>query len=82
MGIISWVVMGLIAGALAKFLLPGKDPGGLGTTILIGIAGGFVGGYLGSFLGVGTVTGFNITSLLLAVGGAVILLVIYRAVKK
>ena len=67
MGIISWLIMGLIAGALAKFILPGKDPGGLGVTILIGIAGGFVGGYLGSFLGVGTVSGFNLMSLLLAV---------------
>jgi uncharacterized membrane protein YeaQ/YmgE (transglycosylase-associated protein family) len=82
MGIISWVVMGLIAGVLAKFLLPGKDPGGLVVTILIGIGGGIVGGYLGSFFGIGTVTGFDVMSLLLAVGGAVVLLVLYRAVRK
>lgn len=82
MGILSWIVMGLIAGALAKFIMPGKDPGGLFVTILIGIAGGFLGGYIGSHLGLGTVTGINLASLLLAVGGAVVLLIIYRIVKR
>jgi uncharacterized membrane protein YeaQ/YmgE (transglycosylase-associated protein family) len=74
--------MGLIVGLLAKFIMPGKDPGGIIITILIGIAGAFVGGFIGSYLGFGTVTGFNIVSLLLALGGAVLLLIIYRAVKK
>ena len=71
MGILSWIVMGLIVGLLAKFIMPGKDPGGIIITILIGIAGGFVGGFIGSFLGLGTVTGFNVGSFLLAIGGAV-----------
>jgi len=82
MGLFSWIVMGLIVGVLAKFIMPGKDPGGLIVTILIGIAGAFVGGFVGSRLGLGTVTGFNIGSLALAVGGALILLFVYRRLKK
>lgn len=82
MGIFSWILMGLIVGVLAKFIMPGKDPGGIIVTILIGIAGAFVGGYLGSLLGLGAVTGFNLGSLLLAIGGAVLLLLLYRVIKK
>ena len=82
MGFLSWIVMGLIVGVLAKFIMPGKDPGGVFVTILIGIAGAFVGGFVGSALGLGAVTGFNLGSLLLAVGGAVLLLILYRMIKK
>lgn len=82
MGILSWIIIGLIAGALAKWIMPGKDPGGIIVTILLGIAGGIVGGFIGSFLGIGDVSGFNIISLLLAIGGALLLLIIYRAIKK
>jgi len=82
MGILSWIVMGLIVGVLAKFIMPGKDPGGFIITILLGIGGAFVGGYIGSFLGLGAFTGFNLGSLLLAIGGAVILLILYRVVKR
>lgn len=82
MGILSWIIMGLIVGALAKFIMPGKDPGGFIVTILLGIAGAFVGGFIGSVLGLGTVTGFNLGSFFLATGGAVILLVLYRMIKK
>ena len=82
MGILTWIVMGLIVGVLAKFIMPGKDPGGIFVTILIGIAGAFVGGFIGSLLGLGAVTGFNIGSFLLAIGGAVLLLVLYRVIKK
>jgi uncharacterized membrane protein YeaQ/YmgE (transglycosylase-associated protein family) len=74
--------MGLIVGMLAKFIMPGKDPGGIIVTLLIGIAGSFVGGFIGSFLGFGPVTGFNVGSLLLAIGGAVLLLILYRIMKK
>ncbi len=81
MGILSWIVMGLIVGLLAKFIMPGNDPGGCIITILIGIAGAFVGGFIGSRLGIGTVTGFDIRSILVAVGGAVILLILYRLIK-
>jgi uncharacterized membrane protein YeaQ/YmgE (transglycosylase-associated protein family) len=82
MGIFSWIIMGLIVGALAKFLMPGDDPGGIIVTILIGIAGAFVGGFVGARMGLGTVSGFNLGSLALATGGALILLILYRLVKR
>ena len=82
MGVLAWIVMGLIVGLLAKFFMPGKDPGGLIITILIGIAGAFVGGFIASWLGIGTFTGFDIRSILVAVGGAVILLILYRVIKR
>ncbi len=82
MGILSWIVMGLIVGLLAKFIMPGKDPGGFIITVLLGVAGAFVGGYVGSILGFGTVTGFNVGSILLATGGAILLLILYRFIKK
>jgi uncharacterized membrane protein YeaQ/YmgE (transglycosylase-associated protein family) len=80
MGIISWIILGLIAGAIAKWIMPGKDPGGIIVTILIGIVGAVVGGFIGSTLGLGDVTGLNIWSIVLAIAGAIILLIIYRMV--
>jgi len=82
MGILSWIVMGLIVGVIAKFLMPGKDPGGIIITILLGVAGASVGGGIGSALGLGPVTGFNLGSLLLSIGGAILLLILYRVIKK
>lgn len=82
MGYLSWIVMGLVAGALAKWILPGEDPGGIIVTILIGIAGGFLGGFLGTKLGIGAVDGLNLISLGLAIGGAILLLLAYRAIKR
>jgi len=82
MGFIAWIVLGLIVGVIAKVIMPGKDPGGFIVTILLGIAGAFVGGFIGSAIGFGSITGFDLRSLLLAVGGAVLLLIVYRAVKK
>jgi len=82
MGIISWIVMGLIVGLLAKFIMPGKDPGGIIITALLGIGGGLLGGYLGTTLGLGSVTGFDMRSILLATGGAVIILILYRMIRK
>ena len=82
MGILAWIVFGLIAGALAKFIMPGDDPGGIIVTMLLGIVGAVVGGFLGSLLlGVG-VSGFNLPSLLIAIVGALLVLFIYRKVKK
>lgn len=82
MGVLSWIVFGLIAGVIAKVLMPGKDPGGFIVTILLGIAGAFVGGMVGAALGFGGVSGFNLGSFVIAVGGAVLLLVLYRTLKK
>ena len=79
---IVWIVLGLVAGALAKFIMPGKDPGGCLITIALGIAGAFVGGWIGSQLGVGgQVGGFNIASILTATFGAIVLLFIYRLIR-
>lgn len=80
MGILAWIIFGLIAGVVAKFLMPGSDPGGFIITILIGIAGAFIGGYLGSLLLGVEVTGFNVSSLLIAIAGSILLLWIYRVV--
>jgi len=82
MGIFSWIILGLIVGIVAKFIMPGKDPGGFFITIILGIAGAFVGGFIGSAIGFGSVAGFDIRSLFLAVGGAILLLVIFRVIKK
>jgi uncharacterized membrane protein YeaQ/YmgE (transglycosylase-associated protein family) len=83
MGFLSWIVLGLIAGALAKWLMPGKDGGGWTVTMLLGIAGAFVGGYLGSFMGMGvTGGGVNLTSIGTATAGAFLLLFVYRTIKK
>lgn len=80
MGILSWIIIGLIAGAIAKAIHPGDDPGGFIVTILIGIAGAVVGGWVFSLLGYGKVDGFDIGSLFIAIVGAVLLLFIYRKV--
>jgi len=83
MGILSWIVLGLIAGVLGKWLMPGKDPGGWIVTIALGIGGAFVGGFLGSFFGLGTVGGgINLGSVVTATVGAIVLLAIYRMIKK
>jgi uncharacterized membrane protein YeaQ/YmgE (transglycosylase-associated protein family) len=82
MGVISWIFMGLIVGVLAKWIMPGEDPGGIFITILIGIAGAFLGGFIGSFIGLGSVSGFDLISLALAVGGALLLLFGYRLLKQ
>ncbi|MCH9799383.1 MAG: GlsB/YeaQ/YmgE family stress response membrane protein [Betaproteobacteria bacterium] len=82
MGILSWIIMGLIVGILAKWIMPGRDPGGAIVTILIGIAGAFVGGYISTALGFGSVTGINFASIVIAVGGALLLLFAYRKLKQ
>lgn len=81
MGILSWVVFGLIAGILAKWIMPGKDGGGFIMTTIIGVAGAFVGGFIGSLIGLGGVSGFNIGSFLTAICGALVLLFIFRKIK-
>ena|SRR5215211_900229 len=78
-GIISWIVVGLIAGILGKLIMPGRDPGGFLLTIVIGMIGALVGGFVVQLLGGRGVTGFNIWSILVATLGAIILLALYRA---
>ncbi|AHI00640.1 GlsB/YeaQ/YmgE family stress response membrane protein [Kutzneria viridogrisea] len=81
MGIIAWIVLGLIVGAIAKAIMPGKDGGGLIITMLLGVVGGFVGGIIGKALfGVDIGGFFEIRTWLLAILGAVIVLGIYRLV--
>jgi uncharacterized membrane protein YeaQ/YmgE (transglycosylase-associated protein family) len=74
--IIFWIIVGGIAGALAKLIMPGDDPGGIIITILLGIAGAIVGGFLASLIGIGG--GGWIWSILIATIGAIVLLAIYR----
>ena len=82
MGIASWIVLGLVAGVLAKMLMPGKDPGGIIVTTVLGVAGALVGGFIGTQLGFGNVSGFDLRSLAIAVGGAILLLYLHRALRR
>lgn len=80
-GLLAWIVFGFLAGLLARALVPGKDPGGLIATTAIGIVGGVLGGWIGTRLGFGTVTGFDLRSLGVAIVGSLVLLVGLRAVR-
>ena len=81
MGIISWIVLGAVAGWITNLIMGGKE--GVVATIVLGIVGALVGGFVaGTVLGVADVTGFNISSVIVAVIGAVIVVVIYRAVAR
>jgi len=82
MGIITWVFLGLVAGALAKFIMPGKDPGGIFVTIAIGIVGAILGGFLGSFVGLGKIESFDLGGIFIATVGAILLLIGYRMFRK
>lgn len=78
-GIIGWIILGLLAGAIAKAILPGDDPGGIVVTMLIGIAGAIVGGLIASALNVGELGEFfDIGTWIIAILGALLLLVAYR----
>ncbi|MEG0010121.1 GlsB/YeaQ/YmgE family stress response membrane protein [Aeromonas lusitana] len=81
MGFITWIVLGLIVGILAKWIMPGKDGGGFFMTVILGVIGAMVGGYVSTLLGMGTVTGFNLSSILIATVGALIVLFIYNKVR-
>lgn len=82
MGILSWIVVGLIAGALAKWIMPGAQRAGIFMTMVLGIVGGLVGGYIMSLIGKTGVTGFNLQTLLVATLGALVVLFIYSLVRK
>lgn len=79
-----WILLGLVAGSLAKFLVPGRDPSGCIITILLGIIGSFLGGFIGTKLGWGTVAAgeFDLRSVALATFGAIVLLLLGRLVRR
>ncbi|WP_343521552.1 GlsB/YeaQ/YmgE family stress response membrane protein [Sphingomonas sp.] len=77
-GILGWILIGLVAGALGKLIMPGKDPGGIIVTILIGIAGALLAGFIAPALGINLAGTF--TSYIAATIGAVVLLALYRLV--
>ena len=80
MGLISWLIIGLIAGVIGKLVMPGEDPGGFLATIFIGMLGALVGGLIVGVFGGTGVTGINIWSILVAILGAMVLLALYRLV--
>jgi uncharacterized membrane protein YeaQ/YmgE (transglycosylase-associated protein family) len=81
MGIIGFIILGLVAGAIAKAILPGDDPGGIFVTILIGIVGAIVGGLIASALDIGDLGSFfDIGTWIIAILGSLLLLVLYRVV--
>jgi uncharacterized membrane protein YeaQ/YmgE (transglycosylase-associated protein family) len=82
MGIIGWILLGLLAGIIAKALLPGDDPGGFIITTLIGIAGALIGGFLAGVFGLGDPIDefFDISTWIAAIIGAIVLLFLYRLV--
>ena len=80
MGILGWIIFGLIVGAVAKLVMPGRDPGGIIVTILLGIAGAVLGGYIGR--AVGWYGPYDAAGLIMALIGAIILLLLYRLVVK
>ena len=79
-----WILLGLLAGTLAKFLVPGRDPSGCIVTIVLGVVGAFIGGLIGTWLGWGSVTrgSFDLRSIGLATLGAILLLLLGRMVRR
>ena len=82
MGLLSWIVMGLAAGALARFLSPGEDSMGCFMTLATGIVGAILGGFAASWLGFGGFRGFDLYSLIVATLGAVVLILILRLFRR
>jgi uncharacterized membrane protein YeaQ/YmgE (transglycosylase-associated protein family) len=82
MGILSWIVFGLIAGALAKLIMPGDDPGGVIITIIIGIVGAVIGGFIAVQLGYGDITSFGFQSLVSVIIGVLVLLGGYQLLRR
>lgn len=81
MSVLAWIVMGLFAGWIARAIMPGRQPGGLIITTVIGIAGAAIGGWIGTQLGWGSLSGFDIRSLCMAVVGAIVLLLVLSAIR-
>lgn len=82
LGFLYWALFGLVAGILAKLLIPGKQPGGMIVTAVLGAIGAALGGWIGTQMGWGTVESFDMRSMGLAVGGAVVVLLVYMLATK
>ncbi|WP_072568716.1 MULTISPECIES: GlsB/YeaQ/YmgE family stress response membrane protein [unclassified Enterobacter] len=83
MGIIAWIIFGLIAGVIAKLIMPGRDGGGFILTCILGVVGAVVGGWLATMFGFGgDVTGFDLHSFLVAVVGAIVVLALFRLLRR
>ncbi|ABB66473.1 MULTISPECIES: GlsB/YeaQ/YmgE family stress response membrane protein [Shigella] len=83
MGIIAWIIFGLIAGIIAKLIMPGRDGGGFFQTCILGIVGAVVGGWLATMFGIGgSISGFNLHSFLVAVVGAILVLGLFRLLRR
>ena len=80
MGILAWIIFGLVAGIIAKWLSPGRDGSGFVMTIVLGIVGAVVGGFIGQAIGWGGINGFDIRSMFLAVIGSILVLALFRAI--
>jgi uncharacterized membrane protein YeaQ/YmgE (transglycosylase-associated protein family) len=81
MGLLSWIAVGLVAGLLASWIMPGRDPGGCIVTPLIGVVGGVVGGWIATQLGYGGLSGFDIRSLVIATLGALLFLLVLKLLR-
>lgn len=79
-----WILLGLLAGTLAKFLVPGRDPAGCIITVLLGVIGAFVGGLVGTAIGWGTITTgtLNLRSIAIATFGAILILLVFRLARR
>lgn len=83
MGIIAWIIFGLIAVVIAKLIMPGRDGGGFILTCILGIVGAVVGGWLATMFGIGgSISGFNLHSFLVAVVGAIVVLGVFRLLRR
>jgi len=81
MGFLTWLFFGLVVGLLARFLVPGREPGGCLMTVVIGIVGAAIGGWIGTQLGWGRIDGFDLRSMGLAILGSIVLLLVLRAIR-
>ena len=83
MGFLAFLLLGLIAGAIAKAILPGKQAGGWLSTLILGVIGAFVGGWIGSLLGLGSVDEFfSIGTWLLAIGGSILMILVWGLITR
>ena len=81
MGLLAWIIVGLIAGFLAKWAVPGEGPGGIIGDLIVGVVGAFLGGWIYGLFGHAGITGFNLGSIVCAIIGAVVLLWIVRMIR-